>query len=213
MLLLSNKKRIDFIFFTFITVILLTCITWGQCYSMERKWQWIRSDENYGYFIDVEDAYNHKVDGNEVDYSDVWVKVAYTYNGAQDEINYFGLNTINANTLKDGYGLYKLRLHYLSGEVDYLHLSFYDKNGNLLKTVKQDKTTIYGERFLEPILLFMSSKITGGKEFSLVTSGKAIKQYKCKTPSGQVRLFNVPISSIIKRGNRYSYVFDERTSL
>lgn len=178
---------------------------------MERNWQWIRSDDNFGYFIDVDNAYNHKTIENEIDYSDVWVKVAYTYSGAQNEIDFYDIKHVSADKLSAGYGLYKLRLHYLSGDVEYLYLGFYDNNSNLLATAKPNKTTIYCDGFLEPILLYMSAKITGGKEFSsIAASGKAIRTFKHKTPSGQIRLFNVPVASIRKSGNQYHYVLDYR---
>ncbi|SEH35175.1 hypothetical protein [Selenomonas sp. KH1T6] len=198
----------------FLVVLLNVCvaINANKCYAMERNWQWIKSDDYCGYFIDVENAINHQVSANEVDYSDVWVKVAYTYQGAQNEIDYYKLSGVNPAVLKDGYGLYKLRLKYLTGEVDYLYLGFYDSNGNLLRTQSGSSSTIYsdGDTFLASIMYYMSSKLTGGREFTVNENKGAIRYWKKTDYSGQVTVFLLPRLAIRKDGGKYNYVINTR---
>lgn len=200
------------VFRIFLLSLFIFSVSFNCSFSMERNWQWVESDDEIGYFIDVDNAYNHKSIGQLVDYSDVWVKCAYTMAGAESEIDMYGLDNIDSNVLKEGYGLHKLRLKYLTGEIQYLYTGFYDHNGNLLAncTDQESDTNIYRSSYLDSIMYFMSSKITKRNEFSIYQNSNISKSYyqSMKNEYDGVTRFYVPIYSIKNFGDKYEFVFN-----
>ena len=73
--------------------------------ALQHQWQWIESNDYYGFFLDTQTISPHYVYGDNADYTDVWMMVKYSYEGAKDELDSYDNTYVKPEKLQDGYGI------------------------------------------------------------------------------------------------------------
>ena len=102
----------------------------------EAGWYWLSSDDHYSKYFDPESV----VVTNQVDTArglvpteiQVWTKTAYSYGGAQETLQNYGLNRKITNPASLAYSTAQLLIRPQYRTVRYLQESFYDSAGNVI---------------------------------------------------------------------------------
>jgi len=155
--------------------------------ASENHLQWIDSDESYSYFLDPSTITMHRNYNNKVDYVDAWIKITYSGEGAQTELDDWNVHGVSVGALQNGYGEYRVRINFIPGTVDVLFVSLNSNDGRTLYTKNNAETIRVAERgFYQPIYTYMVSYLAGTPDFSFYKSWKSVFWYKSLDKNGQL---------------------------
>lgn len=184
------------LFFISIIVLFLTPVT---CFAANHNWQWVSSNDKYGYFLDTNTIRLQKNGYGRAIKASVWMKVKYTYQGAISEIDYFNAN-ISPSTLQDGESINELNIDLIHGEIDVNRVALYDKNGNILYTNnKTTQTDVIHAGFFSPIYNYLISYISGCEAMEIYLNKDT---FKLKNDFE----YYVPIYLAYKDGNNIRFI-------
>lgn len=178
--------------------------------ALQHQWQWIESNDNFGFFLDTQTINPHYVEGDNADYADVWMMVKYSYEGARKELDGYDNIYMKPETLQDGYAMYRLRLYFWSGDVQRTFTGFYRKDGTLLKQY----TDIYNtnaeqQSFYRPIMYYTIDHLTGNHEYAIYNHGKSYYSHSVKGGHNGTDRFFVPKNSIKSDGADIYFKYEE----
>lgn len=142
--------------------------------ALQHQWQWIESNDNFGFFLDTQTINPHYVEGDNADYADVWMMVKYSYEGARKELARYNNTYIKPEILQDGYAMYRLRLYFWSGLVQRNFTGFYKNDGTLLtQYTKTYESDVEKYAFYRPIMFYTIDYLTGNHEYAIYNHGKS----------------------------------------
>lgn len=169
--------------------------------ALQHQWQWIESNDNYGFFLDTQTIRPHYMDGNNADYADVWMMVKYSYAGAKKTLDSYGNTYVKPEKLQDGYGMYRLRLYFWSGNVQRNFVGLYMKDGTLLvQYTKAAEKNVDTHHFYQPVMYYTIDYLTGNHEYAIYNHGKNCYKVYNETKKGKDK-FYIPKNSIKTDGD------------
>jgi hypothetical protein len=155
-------------------------------YAVPHNWQWIESDDEFGYFVDMANITKTTNFNGKVREAELWLKMKYTAKSAKDVLEDFDHSYINADLLADdGAGIFKIKLDFLRGSVHVLSSSFLDKSGNVLVT---DTDAFYQyvdvQSFYRPVFTYVENHLAGTNSYSIYKDKKARPCVNAKNVDG-----------------------------
>lgn len=176
--------------------------------ALQHQWQWIESNDNYGFFLDTQTISPHYVYGNNADYADVWMMVKYSYKGAKTELDSYDNTYVKPEKLQDGYGIYRLRLYFWTGDVQRNFTGFYMKDGTLLtQYMKVYETNVEKQDFYQPIMYYTIEHLTENHEYAVYNHGKSYHiHYGTKRITGMNK-FYISTNSIKSDGDDIYFTY------
>lgn len=170
--------------------------------ALQHQWQWIESNDYYGFFLDTQTISPHYVYGDNADYADVWMMVKYSYEGAKDELDSYDNTYVKPEKLQDGYGIYRLRLYFWTGDVQRDFAGLYMKDGTLLAQYTDvDETNVERERFYRPIMYYTIDYLTGNHEYTIYNHNKSNYKIDGKKSITGIRKYYVSKNSMKSDGD------------
>ncbi|BEU87529.1 hypothetical protein TAMA11512_09930 [Selenomonas sp. TAMA-11512] len=129
----------------------------------DEGWYWISSDDKYSkYYLPKETKATKSAKVADKDVATVihaWTKTAYSYGGAQETIENYGLTAVISNPGNLAYSLALLEVHPQNRTIEYVQEIFYNASGKVLwskeyttRTVKEINSQSFDEDFYTAIV-------------------------------------------------------------
>lgn len=157
-------------------IITFMLIIQSVAYAVPHNWQWIESDDEFGYFIDTANINKITNSNGRVRYAELWLKMKYTPKSAPEVLQDWGHEYVNANLLaNDGSGIFKIKLDFLRGSVHVLSSTFLDKNGNILASDNDDFFQYVDvQSFYQPVFTYVANYIANTNDYAIFKNKKSI---------------------------------------
>ncbi len=132
--------------------------------AAEADWIWISSDSKYSKFFDPSKVQvtsstivaNGKTVATSIQ---AWTKTAYSYEGAAETIQNYGIQAILPNPAKLAYSLALVEINPQNRTIEYVQENFYDQDGNAVwskiynpRTIKEINSQAFDEDFYTAIV-------------------------------------------------------------
>lgn len=110
--------------------IMCSTLMYANAEAAEPQWYWISSDNNYSKFFDPQQVKVQEAFGGIATKITAVTKTGYSYGGAQETLNNYGIKNIAPNDL--AYSIAKVEIVPQTRVMAYTQEVFYDKNGRVL---------------------------------------------------------------------------------
>lgn len=157
----EDVKRILIICFA--VLICLGKVVFAEPAGMNEDWIWISSNDKYSKFYlpkEIRVVKSLPVDGKDVPtIIQAWTKTTYSYGGALETIESYGIENIISDPSKLSYSLALIEIHPQNRTVEYVQENFYDAKGKVIwskvytsRTVKEINSQAFDEDFYTAIV-------------------------------------------------------------
>lgn len=132
-------KKIKYLILLLLLVIVTSNVSTAA--ASDTEWYWISSDTKYGKFFAPERVrVLSSVQSTPVQI-EAWTKTVYTYAGAAETINNYGISSTIPNPSTLSYSLARIEINPQNRLLTYMEEIFYDAQGNVLWTKNDPKPT------------------------------------------------------------------------
>ena len=144
----------------------------SQAYA--RHWQWIESNDYYGYFVDTE-SIKPNVDGaGQFNSANLWLKVQYSEQGLRNDWENKLEPWMNVSELLKGSTMINMDIDFFSGEISVYSRDFVDQEGNVRFHSKYFKTNVDRHVFYAPVFAYVEDYLTGDGCYNHLKNGGII---------------------------------------